>query len=254
MPKLSCLPIILSIVCAALIIAAGLTLWLPASRVHADNPTVNVWLTTTDGRNTITPQSSLTFAPDSGANDTTIEVNEGQQHQQMLGFGAAMTDTLAYLIAQKMSTSQRNAVMSALFDANNGIGVSFVRIPMGSSDFTATPANAPAPYSYDYQPAGQTDPSLAHFSINHDLTSIIPMLKQALQTNPNLTYMANPWSAPAWMKSNTSMIGGGTLNAAAFDPFAQYFVKFIQAYQAQGVPIYAITPTMSRASPATTQA
>ncbi len=233
---------ILGISCVAVLLMSGVTLWHSASRVHAAGPTVGVWLTTTDGQNTITPQSDVNFAPDSGTSDRTIDVNDGQQYQQMLGFGAAITDTSAYLIANKMNATQRNAAMRALFDANNGIGVSFVRIPMGSSDFTATPANAPATYSYDDQPAGQTDPTLANFSINHDLPYIIPTLKQALQTNPSLTFMANPWSAPAWMKSNTSMIGGGTLNPSAFEPFAQYFVKFIQAYQAQGVPILAITP------------
>ena len=242
MPKAVRLAVIPGICCVALIIAAGVTLWRPAAHAQAAGPTVGVWLTTTDGQNTITPQTNVNFGPDSGTNSYTIDVNEQQQFQQMLGFGAAMTDTSAYLINDKMSTAQRNAVMSALFDANSGIGVSFVRIPMGSSDFTATPANAPAPYSYDDEPAGQTDPTLANFSINHDLPYIIPALKQALQVNPNITFMANPWSPPAWMKSNDAMTGGGNLNATSFGPLAQYFVKFIQAYKAQGVPIYAITP------------
>ncbi|MBA3826570.1 MAG: glucosylceramidase [Ktedonobacterales bacterium] len=214
----------------------------PAGQVHAAGPTVKVWLTTTDGANTITPQPDLSFATGGGTANQTVFVDDTQSFQQMTGFGAAMTDTSAYLIGTKMSTSQRNAVMTALFDPTNGIGLSFVRIPMGSSDYTATPANAPAPYSYDDVAAGQTDPTLAQFSLNHDLPYIISTLKQALQLNPKLTFMANPWSPPAWMKSNGAMTGGGNLNASAYGPLAQYFVKFIQGYQAQGIPIALITP------------
>src|SRR5258708_13706260 len=141
-----------------------------------------------------------------------------------------------------MSTSQRNALMQQLFDPNQGIGISFVRIPMGASDFSVN-----GPYSYDDSPAVQTDPNLNNFSISHALAYIIPILQQAHSLNPNLKFMANPWSPPAWMKTNGSMLGvsngvTGTLNAADYGPLAQYFVKFIQPYQSQTIPIYAITP------------
>src|SRR5258708_23637694 len=89
-------------------------------------------------------------------------------------------------------------------------------------------------------PKGQTDPNLTHFSIKHDEAYIIPVLKQALQVNPNIKIMATPWSPPGWMKSTDSM-EGGVLNADAYAPYANYFVKFIQAYQAQGIPVYAVT-------------
>jgi len=225
-----------------LLLIVSMTMVLSARPAFAAGTSVSVWLTTTDGQNTITPQNGLAFTAGAGTAPSTVTVNENQQFQQMTGFGAAMTDTSAYLIGTKMTAAQRNAVMTALFDPTNGIGLSFVRIPMGSSDYTATPANAPAPYSYDDQAAGQTDPNLTNFSITHDLNYIIPTLKQALQINPKLTYMANPWSPPAWMKSNGSMINGGNLNASAYAPLAQYFVKFIQSYQGQGLPITLITP------------
>src|SRR5216684_477983 len=204
-------------------------------------PTVQVWLTTSDGSNQLTPQANLTFGSNTG-NSSTITVNEYQELQQMDGFGAAVTDSSAWLIYNKMSTSQRNALMQQLFDPNQGIGISFVRIPMGASDFSVN-----GPYSYDDLPAGQTDPNLNNFSISHDLAYIIPILQQAHSLNPNLKFMANPWSPPAWMKTNGSMLGVdkgqiGTLISSDYGPLAQYFVKFIQAYQAQGIPIYAITP------------
>jgi len=204
---------------------------------------VSVWLTTSDGSRRLTAQPGLTFTKDSQSNDSsTIDVNEHQQFQQMDGFGAAITDSSAWLIYTQMSTSQRNNLMKSLFDPVNGIGISFVRIPMGASDFSVN-----GPYSYDDLLPGQTDPTLSKFSINHDTAYILPLLKQALALNPSLKFMANPWSPPAWMKTNGSMYGTsnghiGTLILSDYGPLALYFVKFIQAYQAQGIPIYAITP------------
>jgi len=213
------------------------------SMSRAGGTTVNVWLTTSDGSNQLTAQPGLTFTPDSqNAASSTIDVNEHQQFQQMAGFGAAVTDSSAWLMYTRMSTSQRNDLMQRLFDPANGIGISFVRIPMGASDFSVN-----GPYSYDDLPPGQTDPTLSKFSIDHDTAYILPILKQALALNPSLKFMANPWSPPAWMKTNGSMYGTsngqiGTLIPSDYGPLAQYFVKFIQAYQAQGIPIYAITP------------
>jgi glucosylceramidase len=214
----------------------------PVAAAAHTGPTVGVWLTTTDGQNQLTPQANLTFTPGGGTASSTITVDDSQQFQQMLGFGAAMTDTAAYLLGTRMNASQRSALMQQFFSSTNGIGISFVRIPMGSSDFTATPPTNPQSYSYDDLPAGQTDPNLTHFSISHDTAYILPMLQQALQTNPAITFMANPWSPPGWMKTTGTMIGGGNLLPADYEPLAQYFVKFIQAYQAAGIPIYAITP------------
>ncbi len=204
-------------------------------------PKVQAWLTTSDGSSQLTPQPNLTFGSSSG-NSSTITVNESQTFQQMTGFGAAVTDSSAWLISTKISGSQRATVMQKLFDPNQGIGMSFVRIPMGSSDFSIN-----GPYSYDDLPAGQSDPNLKSFSIRHDQAYILPVLQQAHSLNPNLTFMANPWSPPAWMKTNGSMLGTangatGTLNAADYGSLAQYFVKFIQAYQAQGILILAVTP------------
>src|SRR6266851_4764920 len=161
-------------------------------------PTVQVWLTTSNGSNQLTPQAHLTFGSNTG-NSSAITVNEYQELQQMDGFGAAITDSSAWLIYNKMSTSQRATLMQNLFSPTQGIGISFVRIPMGASDFSVN-----GPYSYDDLPAGQADPNLTNFSINHDLAYIIPVLHQAQSLNLNL--------------------------------------KFIQAYQVQGIPMYAITP------------
>src|SRR5207302_6029295 len=112
---------------------------------------------------------------------------------------------------------------------------------MGSSDYTATPPDHPSPYSYDDLPPGKTDPSLAHFSIAHDQSYILPLLLQVKRINPQITTIAAPWSPPAWMKTNGSMVNG-SVRDDSYGVLAQYFVHFLQLYHSAGVPVDAITP------------
>jgi glucosylceramidase len=125
--------------------------------------------------------------------------------------------------------------MQELFSPSSGIGISFLRQPMGATDFSSN-----GNYSYDDMPLGQTDPSLTNFSIAHDSAYIVPLVKQALSINPNIKVVALPWSPPAWMKLSGTM-NGGNMNTAYFPSLAQYFVDFVQSYQQQGIPIYAIS-------------
>jgi glucosylceramidase len=161
-----------------------------------------------------------------------ITLSTHVEFQTMDGFGAAMTESSAYLFSN-MSNSQRETVMEDLF--GSGIGISFVRIPMGASDF------ALSNYSYNDLEPGQTDLNMEHFTLERDQQYVIPMLKLAKAKNPSLLMMGSPWSAPAWMKDNGSM-NGGSMKTEYFDAYAKYFVKFIQGYTAEGLPIYAVTP------------
>jgi glucosylceramidase len=124
--------------------------------------------------------------------------------------------------------------MRKLFSPTDGIGLSFLRNPMGASDL------ARYGYTYDDVPAGQSDPGLSRFSIAHDLADVVPLTRQALQLNPSLTVMASPWTAPAWMKDSGSL-NGGWLKAEDYGAYASYFVKYLQAYQAQGVKVSYVT-------------
>lgn len=222
------------------LIASAAILFLPtlaSSAAPADGRGVSEWLTTADLGTHLARQDNLHFSTGNGSGIIKITVDENKAYQQMDGFGASLTDGSAWLISQKMSQQQRNDLMVKLFDPVRGIGLNFLRQPMGASDLTLP---ASGEYSYDDMPKGQTDPDLTHFSIAHDQAYIIPLLRQALQINPNLKIMATPWSPPGWMKSTDSM-EGGTLNTSAYTAYANYFVKYIQAYQAQGIPIYAVT-------------
>ena len=223
-------------VTAGVLATGGLLLAAPA---HAANEAVNIWLTTTNdsgGRNVtrgLQQQTPVSFASGSGSGGVTIAVNENNKYQQFVGAGASMTDTAAYLLGSSnaLSATTRSQVMTNLFSPTSGIGLDFLRNPMGASDL------ARYNYSYDDMPAGQTDPSLSQFSIAHDLTDILPLTKQAEQLNPSLKLMMVPWSAPAWMKSDDNFTSHSYLQSQYYAAYAQYFVKTIQAYQAQGVHV-----------------
>ncbi|HKG13078.1 MAG TPA: carbohydrate-binding protein [Pyrinomonadaceae bacterium] len=192
--------------------------------------TVSVWLTTGNQRTKMQQQPSVTFTTGAGGANPLV-IDEAQTYQQVEGFGASFTDSAAYLLNRVASPSGRAAAMNNLFTrTGTGIGVSFVRNPMGASDL------ARSHYSYDDLPAGQTDTGLLNFSIAHDQQDIIPLMLQARQLNPQLTVMASPWSPPGWMKDSGSLIGGSLL-PSMYGPFANYFVRYIQAYQSAGIPI-----------------
>jgi glucosylceramidase len=179
----------------------------------------------------------LTFIPGAptGSPAFTIAVDSGTTYQQWDGVGASLTDSAGWVLWNDLPASQRDALMQSLFDPNTGIGIGMLRQPMGASDFSAS-----GDYSYDDVPAGQTDPTLAQFSVAHDQPYLIPLLHQALSINPSLKVHALPWSPPAWMKTSDSM-NGGNIMTADFPSLAQYFTSFIDAYQQQGIPIYAIS-------------
>ncbi len=169
-----------------------------------------------------------------------INFDDAHELQAITGVGAAMTDSSAWLIYDNLRAATRASLMRHLFGAA-GINLGFIRLPMGASDFTVRGR----PYSYDDLPRGQSDQQLRHFSIAHDRAYIIPALKQMLGISSRVQILANPWSPPPWMKANGApddLQFRGSLLPAAYEPLANYFVKFIQAYAAAGVPIAAITP------------
>jgi len=178
-------------------------------------------------------KASLRFGK-TQASALTLRVDDSTQYQTIDGFGASLTDSSAWLLDKKLAPEQRKETLDMLFDSQKGIGLSILRQPMGASDFALNE------YSYDDVAKGEKDFKLEKFSIEHDRAYIIPLLKQALARNPNLKIIASPWSPPGWMKTSQSMIFGSLL-PEAYPALATYFVKFIRAYEAEGVPIYAIT-------------
>jgi glucosylceramidase len=206
------------------------------SRTSAIAPVVHAWVTTGDQSKLLQPQPDIPLGTgsDAPAGVPTISVDETKSYQKMLGFGAAMTDASAYLIQHKMSAQDRETLLQDLFGRTNGVGFSFIRVPMGASDFSLRH------YSYDDMPGSATDSALARFSIEADRAEKLPLLRRAFAINPELKVMASPWSPPGWMKTTNSLVKG-TLLPKYYDSFAEYFVKFIRAYERERVPIYAIS-------------
>jgi glucosylceramidase len=195
---------------------------------------VQSWITTPDQNKLLLRQPDASFTSEQLSASATIDVDDATTYQEIVGFGAAITDASAWLIQNKMTPPQREALLQDLFGGGTGLGLSFTRLTMGASDFSLRH------YSYDDMPAGQTDPSLAQFSIEPNRAEMLPVVKRALAINPKLKVMASPWSPPGWMKTTGSLIQG-TLLPEAYDPLAEYFRKYIEAYAAEGVPIFAIT-------------
>jgi glucosylceramidase len=192
------------------------------------------------------PDESFTLKPPSHV--PVIAVNARLRYQTIKGVGGALTDSSAWLIGEKLASNKRSSLLHNLFAANGG-GLNFVRLPMGASDFTATGI----PYSYDDLPARQTDPTLTHFSVVHDVPYIIPTLREIMEIDPAANTLAEPWSPPPWMKANDRFDDrafSGTLLPADWPVLANYFVKFLQAYASQGVPIQAVTPENEPRAPA----
>ena len=139
-----------------------------------------------------------------------------------------MTDSSAYLIEDELTPQARATLMARLFGHRSGdIGLRFVRVPIGASDFTATGV----PYTYDDLAPGRSDPRLRHFSIAHDRGYVLPALRSAAQLNRRLYVEGVPWTAPAWMKANDQLdnLGDrGLLRRRDYGPFARYLVRFVK--------------------------
>ena len=191
---------------------------------------VQSFRTTADLTDTLASQPALTFTADTKPAPLTITVDDRERDQRMDGFGASLTDGSAWLLETKLAPAARDQVMTRLFDPARGIGLSFLRQPIGSTDLSRDH------YSFDDVPVGQQDAGMQHFSSRHDDEYVFPAIRQALKLNPAITVMATPWSPPAWMKTRPTM-NGGSLRDDAMAAYASYLVRSVQAFKAAGVPV-----------------
>jgi glucosylceramidase len=204
---------------------------LPASAKTLNNtakPVGEITVRLTAGAKRFAQEPSLKWKAGTASGEA-IVLNPGKTYQDVLGFGAAFTDAACYNFNQ-LAADARAALLHEFFDSAQ-MGFSVCRLCIGSSDY------ATHPYSYD---DGDADPELRRFSIDHDKEYILPTLRAARKLNPDLFLLGSPWSPPGWMKPNNSMLGG-SLRKTFYEPYANYFVKFLQGYAAEGVPVNAVT-------------
>ena len=221
---------------------AGAAVLGPAVSVEADagsvaavNPgpdtDISVWVTAGDERLAAAPKAAWVAAPSSSsaAGADQIQLNLATKFQEIQGFGGAFTDATCYMFNQ-LAPGVRGQLLHEMFNPSE-MGLNFCRVCMGSSDYSTKL------YSYD---DGEADPELKRFSIEHDREYILPVIREARKENPEIFLLATPWSPPGWMKPNNSMLGG-SMRKFYLASYAQYFLKFLQAYAAEGVPVQAVT-------------
>jgi glucosylceramidase len=212
----------------------------PASEPeHATNTAIYdvAIYTSTASRSMLFKKTGADFHTEPDISPYTITLHPEERYQQMDGFGAAVTGAAAYNLRQ-MTTEDRATFLKELFDPDDGLGLSYVRVPIGGCDFSLS----------DYTCCDK--PGIENFALTaEELDYIIPVLQEILLYNPGLKVMGSPWTCPRWMKVlfKGSSIPcnswtGGHLNKTYYQDYATYFVKWIQAFEAQGISIYSITP------------
>jgi glucosylceramidase len=160
-----------------------------------------------------------------------LEVDDGARAQIIDGFGGCFNE-LGWNALAGLDAASRNDVLRNLFDPDSGCGFTLGRMPIGASDY------ATSWYSFDDTPG---DYAMASFTIDRDKGTLIPFIKAAMQHSPNLRVWGSAWSPPAWMKTNGAY-NGGTLvrDARTLDAYALYLEKYVTAYRAEGIDVYAV--------------
>jgi len=198
-----------------------------------DKPTVSrIYTTAEDTGERLTEGSTLAFQPATQPLETEIAVfvNPGKTFQSFLGIGGAITDASAEVFSM-LTGDKQEELLNAYF-SEDGINYNIIRTSIHSSDFGLG--------SHTYIEEG--DDALATFSIEKDKVKRIPMIKRAASIiRDDLVFYASPWSPPAFMKTNNHMLRGGKLLPRYQQTWADYFVKFIEAYEAEGIPVWGVT-------------
>jgi len=204
-----------------------------ARRFSTTGKQVTVYTTAAKTDYRISRTAPLSFKPVGQPKETQIcvFVDPSRQFQTFLGIGGALTDAAAETFALLPQEKQRE-LLSAYFDDQQGIGYKLARTNIHSCDFSSS--------SYTYVTEG--DKQLKSFNVEHDKRYRIPFIKQVLAaTHGKLNIFASPWSPPAFMKDNNDMLHGGRLKPGFHQSWANYYAKFIRAYQSEGIPIWGIT-------------
>jgi glucosylceramidase len=192
---------------------------------------------TTNTRSQEFKKQSTDFSTKSNMSPSTIRLEPGTRYQTMDGFGAAVTGSTCYNLMQ-MTPENRTKFLTETFSPTEGMGQSYIRIAIGCSDFSLS----------EYTCCDT--PGIENFGLTSEENDyVIPILKEILKINPDVKIMGSPWTSPRWMKVNNltelkpfNSWTSGQLNPAYYSDYATYFVKWIQAFEQQGIKIYSVTP------------
>ena len=199
---------------------------------NTNKKTAKVVLTNSNTKERFADKGSVKFERFEQPKETEacVFVDPDFKYQKLIGIGGAITDASAETL-YKLPKDKQKEILEAYY-GKNGIGYTVVRTSMNSSDFSTE--------SYTY--VKDNDTELKSFSVAHDEKYKIPMIKEAQKLiGKDFTFYFSPWSPPAWMKSNNSMIKGGRLLEKYYQPWANYYIKFIQEYEKRGIPVWGLS-------------
>jgi len=199
----------------------------------AANKQVVVYLTAKGTEHRMQRTETLTFkdSPQPVETEVAVFVDPSKTFQTMLGIGGALTDASAEVF-YKLPKDKQQELLTAYYDKDKGIGYTIGRTTIASSDFSSG--------TYGYIKDG--DVSLKSFDVSHDKKYRIPFIKEVTKAaGGKLTLFATPWSPPGWMKSNNNVLHGGKLLAKYDQPWANFYIKFIQTYEKLGIPIWGLS-------------
>ncbi len=196
------------------------------------NSKIRVFTTAQNTNMRLSPEDDLNFeiGVPITEKEAFIFVDDSHTFQTILGIGGAVTDASAEVFA-KLTPALQEELLNAYFDPVKGIGYTLARTNIQSCDFSSG--------SYSYVTEG--DKELKSFSVKHDEAYRIPFLKKILSKTGSLTLYASPWSPPAWMKTNNDVLHGGKLLPEYYQTWADFYIKFIKAYEKHGLPIWGLT-------------
>ena len=196
---------------------------------QTDGKSVKIFASSENSQEMLVEQQDIIFKQDLETENQVININPEFKYQQALGFGAAFTETSAVNFSL-LSPDLQGKLIEAYF-GKSGIGLNFCRTHINSADYAVS--------EYTYVTDGDAD--LKTFSIDRERKDILPMIKAALKANPDLLLFASPWSPPAWMKDNKTMIHGGHLLPEYYKTWAKYFSLYLREYKKEGIDFFGVT-------------
>jgi glucosylceramidase len=200
---------------------------------QSKTPQVTVYTTAENSSFRLSKTATLAFSPYGQPFETepAIFVDPNKSFQTFVGIGGALTDASAETFA-KLPKNKQAELLDKLYGKQNGIGYTLARTNINSCDFSSD--------SYTY--VTENDKDLKSFNIAHDLKYKIPFIKQAIAAaGGKLTLFVSPWSPPAWMKDNHSMLQGGKLLPAYYQSWSNYYVKYIYSLQKLNIPVWGLS-------------
>lgn len=219
----------------ALLLFSGLVIGQSKSQSGTQNgqpKLVTIYTSAPESEMKLTQTGQQSFKPFSQPLETQlcVFVHPNKKNQTFLGIGGAITDASAEVFA-KLTKDKQDEFLNAYYSKEKGIGYTIIRTNIHSCDFSSG--------SYTYVEDG--DKELKTFSIEHDRAFKIPLIKKAMERAGKTTFYASPWSPPAFMKDTKNMLKGGKLLPEFYQSWANYYVKFIQAYEKEGIPVWGLT-------------